>query len=83
MQTDGTYELYTNSRTTTTDAYITFIDILPSDEAMYLISGANSYGQSINNLTFYLEVTGKTQCACINIIWHCAAFPAASYYYEP
>ena len=59
QQADGTYQPHTDDRITTTDSYVTFRNILPIDQASYLITAVNSYGPSMNNLTFDLTVTGK------------------------
>ena len=60
MQTNGTSKLNSNARVVITDSYIIFNDILLSDEATYVITAVNTYGESINNLTFDLIVMGKT-----------------------
>ena len=69
MQTNNIYDLDRNSRITITDSYITISDIVPSDGAEYLITAANAYGQSVNNLTFDLTVNGKTQLICTSSPW--------------
>ena len=59
------YELNTNSRVTTTTSYVTISDTLLSDKGRYLITAANSFGQSINNLTFDVIVIGKASSASL------------------
>ena len=58
-QADGTYQPHTDDRITTTNSYVSFSNLLPIDQASYLITAVNSYGPSMNNLTFDLTVTGK------------------------
>ena len=70
MKNNNTYELTRNSRITTTNSYITISNVVPSDEAQYLITAASAYGQSVNNLTFNLTVEGKSCLICMNSNWY-------------
>lgn len=62
---NGVYELSSLSRVTATSSYISISDILLSDGGTYLITAANAYGESINNLTFDLIVTGNASLTCL------------------
>ena len=69
QQADGTYQPHTNDRTTITNFFITISNLLSLDEGLYLITAANTFGSSINNLTFDLTVNGKNFSSSMIIVF--------------